>query len=198
MERNKCETAIHCLEIALHPNTDDKEVIAAVNGFRRTADGTPLSDICRAIAATEGEGRTRDTDGAKWRAKLDRLNRENIQLRLTLETQQRDAAHRLREAEQRVSDLTDEMMAARFRASEADTRLTDLQVAYRALLDRASQRTAPPTTSAIPEHPSKMPLSPFQAVLAAVRQRGDEPASAYPAAAPNRRKTEAARAPWTA
>ena len=51
MERNRWEIAIRCLEIALHPNTSDEEVIAAVNGFRRTAEGTPLRELCRTLAA---------------------------------------------------------------------------------------------------------------------------------------------------
>ena len=40
MERNRWETALRCLEIAVHPGTSDEEVLAAIRGFRRTAGGT--------------------------------------------------------------------------------------------------------------------------------------------------------------
>jgi len=49
MERNRWEGAIRCLELALHPNTADAEVIAGVNGFRCAAAGIPRSST-RAFA----------------------------------------------------------------------------------------------------------------------------------------------------
>ncbi len=195
MERQKWETAIRCLEVALHPNTDEKEVIAGVNGFRRTADGMPLSDFCRAIA--EAESRTGVTDTAKWRAKLDRLNRENIQLRLKLEAEQRDAAQRLRDTEQRIRDLTGEITAAHVRADEAEQRLTDFRAAYRAVLDRANRPEPAPT---VMERPAGTP-SRFQTVLAAARQRGEAPAPVFSGNASNRKGANGAmpsRTPWTA
>jgi hypothetical protein len=73
MERNRWDTAIRCLEIALHPNTSDDEVLAGVNGFRRTADGTPLSQVCSEFAGGSCDG----GDLAEWKGQLDRLNHEN-------------------------------------------------------------------------------------------------------------------------
>ena len=67
MQRNRWETAIRCLEIAAHPNTNDEEVIAAINGFRRTADGTPLSRLCREFAKTGLDG-----EAPEWQDRLDR------------------------------------------------------------------------------------------------------------------------------
>jgi hypothetical protein len=194
MERHKWETAIRCLEVALHPNTDDKEVIAGVNGFRRTADGTPLSDICRALAAN-GEP-VPDGDAAKWRAKLERLNRDNIALRLRLEAEQRDAAQRQRDAEQRLRDATGEMEAAHFRADEAERRLAEFQAAYRTILDRAA---GPEATRTAVNRPAPAP-SRFQTILATAQQRGDAPAPAFSGGASNRKQSDAmpSRAPWTA
>ncbi len=42
----KLETALHVLELALHPSTCDTEAISAVHGFRRVAKGMPLTVIC--------------------------------------------------------------------------------------------------------------------------------------------------------
>lgn len=205
MERNKWEIAIRCLEVALHPNTSDDEVIAGVNGFRRTAAGMPLGDICRALAATEERDRHRNVDAVRWRAKLDRLNRENIQLRLRLEAEQRDAAQRLGEAERRVRDLTDDVTAARFRADEAERQLGDFRDAYRDVLERANRSASEPVNPATVDRPARPVVGPFQTVLATARQRGDaEPAPAYAAIPPQRRPSASpaagttSRAPWTA
>ena len=54
MQRNRWETAIRCLEIAVHPNTTDEEIVAAVNGFRRTVESTPLRQLCREFAGRLG------------------------------------------------------------------------------------------------------------------------------------------------
>ena len=115
MERNKWETAIRCLEVALHPHTDDDEVIAGVNGFRRTAEGTPLRDICLALAGGDAL--------PAWKEKVDRLNRENRDLRRRLDVEESNRfsiARRLHEAERRVHDLTEELRAAHMRANEVD------------------------------------------------------------------------------
>ncbi|MGH7076128.1 MAG: hypothetical protein ACREFD_18305 [Stellaceae bacterium] len=203
MEQKKWETAIRCLEIALHPNTGDEEVIAGVNGFRRTANGTPLSYMWRAFASTGEADSGRVAESAKWRAKLERLNQENIQLHLRLDAEQRAAAHRLQAAEEHIRTLTDEMMAFRLRASEAERRLADLQPAYREMPERVTQSSARSTPAAA-EPAAATPLSQFQSILTAARQHGDDPI--YPAAALNRNRTVApehpsrlaARAPWTA
>ena len=79
MERNKWEIAIRCLEVALHPNTSDDEVVAAVNGFRRTARGKPLSQICSEFASRDVVGRSALAE--EWQEKFDRLSRENLDLR---------------------------------------------------------------------------------------------------------------------
>src|SRR5580704_6075898 len=99
MDRNKWETAIRCLEIALHPNTSDDEVIAGVNGFRRTADGTPLSAVCREFARKGAD---------------ESPVRENLELRRRLEREhegQLDALRRLREAERVIRAMAEEIGA---------------------------------------------------------------------------------------
>ena len=80
MERNRWETAIRCLEVAVHPGTSDDEAIAAVNGFRRTAEGTPLARICAEFAC----GGVPLADLSQLKDMLDRLNRENLELRRKL------------------------------------------------------------------------------------------------------------------
>src|SRR5216683_1545267 len=80
MERNKWETAIRCLEVALHPHTSDDEVLAGVNGFRRTADGMPLSQVCGELAG----GGLPLGPPAELTEKLARLGRENLELRRKL------------------------------------------------------------------------------------------------------------------
>ena len=101
------------LEIAVHPNTGNDEVVAAVNGFRRTAEATPLSQICREYAASgaplaearQMPGRDRPAQSRECRAaeETSRLNR-----RRTL-----PAARRLDTAYRRVYELTEEALAAR-------------------------------------------------------------------------------------
>ena len=130
MERNRWDTAIRCLEVALHPNTQDGEVIAAVNGFRRAAAGTPLREVCFQLAGAGPPGRSRADAPEKWKEALDRLNRENLDLRRKLEVEestQAAARRRLREAEERVRDL--------HRA---------LDQAKRNLAELQAERTAPP------------------------------------------------------
>lgn len=151
MERNRCETAIRCLEVALHPNAKDGEVIAAVNGFRRTAKGRPLREVCVELFGKGHDART----PAPPPAKLDRLIRENLDLRRKLEAQEADqaaAAHRLREAEQRLRDLSDELLAADRRASAAEQQLANSRLA-----------------------PSQKPASPFKKLLAAAHRGADQP-----------------------
>jgi hypothetical protein len=119
--RNKWETAIRCLEIALHPNTSDDEVIAAVNGYRRTANGTPLREVCIDLAGRYFDGRDtaiRPEEGAE---ELDRLDQENLDLR--------------HQAEGRVRELSEELLAAQQRANLAEHRLVELQSALHDLSD---------------------------------------------------------------
>jgi hypothetical protein len=161
MERNNGETAIRCLEIALHPNTADDEVVAAVNGFRRMAGGKPLSQICSEFA---GKGDNRHSPTAEtWREQLDRLSRENFRLR--------------QQAEQRVRDETKELATARRRAGAAEQRLAELQSSVDDLSDENNdlrraleQARRIPTASTAPRA-----ASPFRDFLAAAYRGADQP-----------------------
>src|SRR5580658_4284124 len=107
MERNRWETAIRCLEVAVHPNTSDDEVVAAVNGFRRTAEGLPLSRICIEFAC----GGVPLAELASMKDALERLQRENRELCRKLaveETAQVEAEQRLDAAYRRIYELTEE------------------------------------------------------------------------------------------
>jgi hypothetical protein len=130
MERNRWETAIRCLEVALHPNTNDDEVIAAVNAFRRTANGTPLSDVCAEIAGGDDDDRRTAASPRGWRETLDRLSRENLDLRRKLEsgeTSRIAIVRRLHEAEQNVRDLSEDLASAQRRAGAAEQQLADFR-----------------------------------------------------------------------
>jgi hypothetical protein len=191
MDRKKWETAIRCLEVALHPKTSDDEVIAGVNGFRRTADGTPLSQVCRELAGQEG----RDPAAALAEpvASAARLSRENLDLRRKLELEQAEQAEtlrRLHEAEQHVRELSAEIRAAElgfadFRAVSAQLvdGLKDENFDLRGALERATTATAhrPGTASA-----------PFRDILAAALGESPPRYPAPPIAAPR------PHSPWTA
>lgn len=126
MDRNKWDTAIRCLEVALHPHTGDAETIAAVNGFRRTARGMPLSAICAAAEQSQGQ-----------RERLARLTLAN-----------RDLAARLDAATQRIAALERERVAATARAERAERRVAELRAAHVPLMER---RRDPPERMA-PSH----------------------------------------------
>jgi hypothetical protein len=79
MERNRWDRAIRCLEIALHPNTEDDEIIAGVNGFRRTADGTPLSEICHEFALGDKDVRGPAGTQVEWKERIHSASLENCQ-----------------------------------------------------------------------------------------------------------------------
>ena len=161
MERNNGEIAIRCLETALHPNTSDDEVVAAVNGFRRMAGGKPLSQICSEFAGKNGVRRSAVAE--EWRKQLDRLSRENFMLR--------------QEAEQRIRDENEELAATRHRAGAAEQRLAELQSSLDDLseenneLRRAlEQARRIPTASTAPRT-----ASPFRDFLAAAYRGADQP-----------------------
>jgi hypothetical protein len=177
MERNRWETAIRCLEVAVHPNTRDDEVIAAVNGFRRTAEGVALSQICIEFAC----GGVPLAELAAMKDNLDGLRRENLELRRELaidEAAQEEAARRLEAAHRRIYELTEEAAAAHRAAEAVELEFEDFRAAYaraidgilhgnadvRAALDKANQPVAPI-------------IRPFSAFLAEARLEADKAAS---------------------
>jgi chromosome segregation ATPase len=192
MERNRWETAIRCLEIAVHPGTDDREVLAAINGFRRTAQNAPLRQLCREFVGSSTSGPSAITD------ELQRLARENLALRQKLEeaeANRKTVLQRLRDAEQRGDEIGEELLAAEQRADDAERRLAEFRGAYgrisgslghendelrRALADARRNLT----------QPIHEPVAPFQAALNAALQRPDQPPAGQPAALANH--------PWTA
>ncbi|HTV88447.1 MAG TPA: hypothetical protein VME41_05470 [Stellaceae bacterium] len=143
IERNKWETAIRCLEVALHPNTGNDEVIAAVNGFRRTAAGTPLREVCAAFGA--GVAHEPAFDAAARRRTLDRLRQENRDITEKLEAEQgarmRDA-ERLRLLTERVRQLQETLDAASLshaeHLQETVGQIANLEKARRAARDEAA------------------------------------------------------------
>jgi septal ring factor EnvC (AmiA/AmiB activator) len=189
MERNRWETAIRCLEIAVHPNTSDEEAIAAVRGFRRTARNLSMSQLSRSLAAG---GPTHLLD------RIDQVNQENRELRRRIaeaETSRGELLGRLKGAEQRARDIGRELLAAEQRAADAEQRLVELRGAYgrisgglhhenldlRRALDDARRNLAQPIHE---------PVVPFRNVLdAAIGQA--EPGPPAPVAAGTRQ-------PWTA
>jgi hypothetical protein len=182
MERNNWEIAIRCLEMALHPNTSDDEVVAAVNGFRRMARGKPLSQICSDFAGEDASGSSGVAE--EWQQKLDRLSRENIDLR--------------HEVERRTRDGNEELAAAYRRAGAAELRFAELQAAVIDLgEENRDLRRALEQARRIPVAPAApRAASPFRDMLAAAYRGAEQPepvATRYPAAlnqGPNR--------PWTA
>ncbi len=187
MERKRWETALRCLEIAVHPNTSDEEIVAAVRGFQRTAGETPLTELCREFAGAPGHLLSR----------LDQLNRANLALRRKIddvEAERVAAVRDLQAAEQRTREVDSELLAAEHRADIAEQRLAEFQGAYgrisgglrgenddlRRALDEARRNLAQPIHE---------PIRPFQTALNAALQRS-EPSPGVPAVAYNR--------PWTA
>jgi len=186
MERNRWETALRCLEIAVHPGTSDEEVLAAIRGFRRTAGGTPLAEIAGSTPA-------------HLLSRLDQLNRSNLALRRKIEEIDADRAAALRELQEsalRAQEIGEELHAAEHRADIAQQRLAEFQGAYgrisgglrgenddlRRALDEARRNMAQPIHE---------PVRPFQSALDAALQRPDSP----PPTAP---RAPAFGRPWTA
>jgi septal ring factor EnvC (AmiA/AmiB activator) len=211
MERNRWDTAIRCLEVALHPNTSDDEVIAGVNGFRRTADGTPLSQVCIEFAGRDYDGCGPIADSARWHEKLDRLNQENLDLRRTLEVEEGrriSTVRRLQEAERRVRDLSNELLAAQRRASEIERQFADFRSAYGQILDGANREEFEQASRTAADRQIQRAAPPFRKFLAAARQRADqaETAITHHATALSRGRESSGspilgsspRPPWTA
>ena len=173
MERNRWESAIRCLELALHPNTADAEVIAGVNGFRRAAAGTPLGEVCREYAGAGPEAADLTAPATD-----EALSRENLELRRRLEREQAgqfDALRRLQEAERVIRELSDDFRAeqqsfAEFRAASTQIvdRLKDQNFDLRFALDQARVAPEPPV---VPQQ-----TTPFRDMLTATLLRDGQPA----------------------
>jgi len=202
MERNRWATAIRCLEIALHPNTSDDEALAAVNGFRRTAGNTPLSEVCVGFA----EENTHVADLAEWTARFARLSRENLELRRRLDlakTQRIDVAPQVDETVQRLHDLNEQLLAAERRAALAEQRLVDARDAYAQVTDGLKQeiaglrgalersRNAAAHNGGIARGAAE-PVPLFSDFLTAAQQGGEHPRFIQPIPDPG------TRSPWTA
>jgi Tfp pilus assembly protein FimV len=179
MERNRWDRAIRCLEIALHPNTEDDEVVAGVNGFRRTADGTPLSEICREFAL--GDQDNRGSIGSReWKEKVDALSRENLDLRHRLEIADNDrvaVARQLQETERRVRELDEELQAAQHRVSLAERQVAEFQAARAWTAEEISQENFDlpeelvAGAQSVPEPRVPEPVRPFREFLTAASLR---------------------------
>jgi hypothetical protein len=123
----------------LHSNTSDDEVLAAVNGFRRTAGSTPLSEVCAEFT----HDNTHVADLAEWTARFVRLSRENLELRQRLDrstTQRIDGAREPGEVarrlhDQRLREMSEELLAVQRRAALAEQRLDDARDAYAQVTD---------------------------------------------------------------
>lgn len=198
MERNRWATAIRCLEIALHPNTSDDEVLAAVNGYRRTAGNAPLSEVCTGFVQESAQA----ADLAEWTARFARLSRENLELRRRLDlatTQRLDKAGQADGIAQRLHEIGEQLHAAQRRAALAEQRLDDARDAYAQVTDGLKQEIAG-LRGALAEarnvrlaRASAADLTPlFSDFLTAAQQGGDRPRLIQPAPEP------AMRSPWTA
>jgi len=182
MERNRWETAIRCLEVAVHPNTSDDEVVAAVNGFRRTADGTALSQVCIEFSC----GGVPLADLAQLKDTLARLNRENLDLRRKLaveEAAQVGAARRLDEAYRRIYELSEAAASAQRLAEAAQREFADFRAAYARVVDGAQHDNfdlrwaLEEAKRGVAELPAAEARRPFSAFLAEARLGADQAAS---------------------
>ena len=199
MERNRWETAIRCLEVAVHPNTSDDELIAAVNGFRRTAEGLPLSRVCIEFAC----GGVPLADLAQMKDMLERLNRDNLELRRKLaveEAAQTSAARRLDEAYHRIHQLTQEAMAAQRLAEATEQEFEEFRAAYAAALDGMKQnnvqlRWALDDTR---QRAAAEARRPFSALLAEARLATDVAAAVNSGVGSGKLRVVEPGEPWTA
>ena len=129
MDGNRWEPAIRCLEVAVHPATRDDQMVAAVNVFRRAAEGLPLSQICIEFAC----GGVPLAELARFKDTIERLDRENRELRRKLaveEAAQTSTARRLDDAHRRIFELTEEAMAAQGLAEAAERDFVEFRAAY--------------------------------------------------------------------
>jgi chromosome segregation ATPase len=201
MERNRWATALRCLEVALHPNTSDDEVLAGVNGFRRTAGRTPLTEIC-AEFARDG---SHVADLAEWTARFVRLSRENQELRRRLDSAEAKpiaTLAKIDDSQQRLRDLAEQLLAAEGRANLAEHRLVDARDAYAQVTEglrheiaglRATVEHARNTAQRAAAEPAPL----FSDFLSAAQQGADRPQfTQRTAAAPM--SGPAPRSPWTA
>ena len=165
MDRNRWETAIRCLEAALRPGASNDEVVAAVDLFRRAAGDTPLSRVCVEFAC----GGMPLADLAQLKEALDRLNRENLDLRSKLaaeQSAQAGTARRLDAAYRRIYELTEEALAAQRLAEAARREFEDFRATYaKAESGNAALRAALDAAR------------PFGAFLAEAREAADEAAA---------------------
>jgi chromosome segregation ATPase len=192
MERNRWETAIRCLEIAVHPATDDREVLAAINGFRRTAHNASLNQLCREFGSSLPSGPSAIAD------ELQRLARENLALRQKLEeadASRKAIMQRLHDAEQRGDEIGEELLEAEQRADTAERRLAEFRGAYGRISGSLSHenddlRRALADARRNLAQPIHEPVAPFQAALNAALQRPDKTPASQPTAITSH--------PWTA
>ena len=199
MERTRWETAIRCLEVAVHPNTSDDELIAAVNGFRRTAEGLPLSQVCIEFAC----GGVPLADLAQIKDMLDRLNRDNLELRRKLaleEAAQASAAGRLDDAYRRIHELTQEAIAAQRLAQATEREFDEFRVAYVQALDGVKQSNNH-LRSALDETKQRAAAEarrPFSAFLAEARLATDKAAAGNSGLGSGQLRVVEPTEPWTA
>lgn len=190
MERNRWETAIRCLEVAVHPNTGDEEIIAAINGFRRTAGNAPLRQLCAEFVGASA--------GTAISSELHRLVRENLALRQKLEdaeASRKVTVQRLHDTEQRANDIGGALLAAEERADAAERQLAEFRGAYGRISGSLNNenddlRRALADARRNLAQPIHEPVPPFQAALNAALQRPDQ--------APVSQPTAIAGHPWTA
>jgi len=185
MERNRWETALRCLEIAVHPNTSNEEILAAIAGFRRTAGGMPLNRLWQDFAPPDPAGPGSARDAGHLLGRLDKLAQDNRALRRRAEEAEAaraTALERLRMAEEAVRHIGDDLLAAEQRADAAEQRLAEFPGAY--------GRIAGGDTRPHPAPPIHEPVRPFQHLLNTALQRPDQPQGRPPASATNW--------PWTA
>lgn len=175
MDRNRWETALRCLEVAVHPNTGDEEVLAAINGFRRTAGRTPLAQLYSEPAGAPDHLLSR----------VDQLNRANLALQRraeTAETGRAAALRSLQQSEQRLQEMGRELLAAEHRAAMAEQQLAEFQGAYGRLSgglrgENDGLRRALGDARRDLGQPIHEPVQPFQRALNAALQRPDPPSA---------------------
>jgi hypothetical protein len=163
--------------VAVHPNTRDDEVIAAVNGFRRTVEGVPLSQICIEFAC----GGVPLAELAAMKDNLDRLRRENLELHRKLavdEAAQQETARRLDAAHRRICELTEETAAALRAAEVIEREFEDFRAAYARAIDGIVHRNADVRTALDKANQPVAPITrPFSAFLTEARLAADKAAS---------------------